>query len=338
MKLHMAPFLFFVGVATTSVLHSQAQCPAKDVVSGFVEDATQAGVPANMRFVGRAPFDTDAVGRFQLTCVPEGAITLVVQAPGFEDKTVSLVKGKDALTKVDIVLAVAAVQTNIEVNGDDSATANDASVASSNLDKREIDALPDDPDQFEEQLRALASAGGGPEGVLITVDGFQSSSAIPPKSSIDHVKINPSPFSAEYGSVLWPGGRIEIYTKPGATAFHGSVFANDGLRTLNASDPFSTAAAPTGNKRFGFDLTGPLMSKMSFVLALEKRNIDEQSVTDATVLGSNGVGTPFQTTVAAPQRLWIGSARIDWQAAKNNIATASFSANNDSAENQGVGG
>ncbi len=174
--------------------------------------------------------------------------------------------------------------------------------------------------------------------MLITVDGFQGSSTVPPKSAIDRIKINPNPFSSEYASVLWPGGRIEIFTKPGAAAIHGSIFANGGAGFLNATDPFSTAAAPAGNQRFGFELSGPVVAKTSFFVALEKRTIDEQSVTYATILGANGTPAPLHTTVAAQQRLWVASARLDWQAAKNNIATLSFSGNVNDADNQGVGG
>ena len=334
----LLPSFLYAAVLQASTLELHAQCTPTDVVTGSVVDITNAGVPASVTLSGRKPVQTNEIGLFQLTCVPLGSSTLLVQAPGFEDKTSSLIKKNGPAAGLNVVLAIAAVKTSIDVTADGSSTANGKSIATSELNRRQIDALPDDPDQFEAQLRALASSGGGPEDVSITVDGFQSSSAVPPKSAIDHIKINPTPFSAEYSSVLWPGGRIEIYTKPGAAAFHGSVFANGSLRALNATDPFSTAAAPAGNQRLGFDLSGPLMPKTSFSIALEKRNIDEQSVTDATVLGENGSPTPLQTTVDTPERLWIGSARLDWQAYKNNIAAMSFAANVNDAENQGVGG
>ena len=319
-----------------SLLHGQ--CTAKDTVTGAVVDTTQAGVPGSITLAGRKPLRTDAAGVFKLTCVPAGALKLVAGAPGFAETTLSIVKRAGLAANVTVVLAVAGVAENVEVNGDDASTAGGASLATTDMDRRQIDALPDDPDQFQAQLRALAATGGGPEDVLITVDGFQGSSTVPPKSAIDRIKINPNPFSSEYATVLWPGGRIEIFTKPGAAAVHGSIFANGSTRVLNATDPFSTAAAPAGNQRFGFDLSGPVAAKTSFFLALEKRTVDEQSVTDATILGANGRPAPLASTAAAQQRLWVGSARLDRQMTASNVAALSFGANVNDADNQGVGG
>ncbi len=60
---------------------------------------------------------------------------------------------------------------------------------------------------------------------------------------------------------------------------------------------------------------GPLVAKKSgFALALEKRDINEFNVVNAIVLDSNFNQVPEQATVSAPQRLWIASARSDWQA------------------------
>ncbi len=94
-----------------------------------------------------------------------------------------------------------------------------------------------------------------------------------------------------------------------------------------------------------FELSGPIISKKSgFALALEKRNIDEFNVVNAVTLdangglGPNGNGIPTHQTVSAPQRLWIASARGDWQATPSNVASLSFSANVNNAGNQGVGG
>jgi predicted alternative tryptophan synthase beta-subunit len=47
---------------------------------------------------------------------------------------------------------------------------------------------------------------------------------------------------------------------------------------------------------------------------------------------------PLQQTVAAPQRLWIASARADLQISPKDVATLSFAANVNNLGNQGVGG
>ena len=59
--------------------------------------------------------------------------------------------------------------------------------------------MADDPDDFKRQLQVLAATSGGAPGqAIITVDGFQNSSTLPPKSSIASIRVNPDMFSAEY--------------------------------------------------------------------------------------------------------------------------------------------
>ena len=90
------------------------------------------------------------------------------------------------------------------------------------LKNEDLDALPDDPDDLQADLQALAGPAAGPNGAQFFVDGF-SGGQLPPKSSIREIRINSNPFSAEFDR---PGfGRIEILTKPGTDTFHGSAFA-----------------------------------------------------------------------------------------------------------------
>ena len=222
----------------------------------------------------------------------------------------------------------------------------DSGSATMTLNTEAVQGLADDPDDFLRQLQVLASeAGGDPTTAMIMVDGFQNPSALPPKNSIASIRINPDLFSAKYRYPPFFGGIIEITTKPGADAFHGAVFLTDSDGIFNATDPFSATATPAGRRRYGFELSGPILSKKSgFALALEKRDIDEFNVVNAVTLdadgglGPNGNGVPSQQTVSAPQRLWIASARGDWQVTPSNVASLSFSANVNNEGNQGVGG
>jgi hypothetical protein len=132
---------------------------------------------------------------------------------------------------------------------------------------------------------------------------------------------------------------IEIVTKPGASAVHGAVFFTDSNGIFNATDPFSVTATPASKQRYGFELSGPIVhQKSGFSLALEKRDIDEFNVVDATTLDASGMPAPFQETVSAPQRLWIASARSDLQLTPKDLGALSYSANVNNLANQGVGG
>jgi hypothetical protein len=316
---------------------AQQPCRQGRPVEGTVNDSTGAVIPgARVQSDGETAA-TDAAGHFVLSCVPESYTTITAQADGFAPGTAALSR---QVTHVEFQLQLARVETDV-VAGDD-ATAMDADhgAGTRTLGSQEVRRLADDPDEFLRELQALAASSGGiPGSALITVDGFQNTSALPPKGSIASIRVNPDMFSAEYERAPYLGGRIEIFTKPGADPVHGALFFTDSDGSFNATDPFSVTATPARKRRYGFELSGPVVPKKSdFALALEKRDIDEFNVVNAVTLDQNGDQIPLQQTVAAPQRLWIGSARNDWQMSQKDVATLSFAANVNNLGNQGIGG
>ena len=84
---------------------------------------------------------------------------------------------------------------------------------------------------------------------------------------------------------------------------------------------------------------GPIRKQKSdFFLALERRDIHEFNVVNAVVLDNEGDETPFSENVSAPQQLWIGSVRTDWQLTPRNMLAATYSANVNDSDNVGSGG
>ncbi len=326
------------------LLGAQQTCPTLAGLSGNITDQTGANIPgATITVAGVQTVTSDVVGHYALACVSSGQVTLEVSASGFETKSVQARKRADQPLTLDVHLAIATVQADVQVNGDSGI---DSGGDTTTLNTKAVQGLADDPDDFLRQLQVLTSeAGGDPTQAIIMVDGFQNPSALPPKNSIALIRINPDLFSAKYRTPSFSGGVIEITTKPGADAFHGAVFFTDSNGIFNATNPFSVTATPAGKQRYGFELSGPITSKKSgFSLALEKRDIDEFNVVNAVTLdgngglGPNGNGVPEQQTVSAPQRLWIASARGDWQVTSRNVASLSFSVNTNNEGNQGVGG
>ncbi|MBN9614882.1 MAG: hypothetical protein BGO25_03630 [Acidobacteriales bacterium 59-55] len=331
-------------VAVTSLASAQERCPNGIRIDGTITDPTGAVIThVQVRATKGETTTTNTAGHYVLPCVSATSTTVTAHADGFSRGTI-LVRGRQgANVHVNLQLAVSAVQTDVQVNGD---TGIDADAATITLSTKGVQGLVDDPDDFLRELEVLASeAGGDPTQAMVMVDGFQNPSALPPKNSIASIRINPDLFSARYRYPPFFGGVIEITTKPGADAFHGAVFFTDSDGMFNATDPFSVIATPAGRRRYGFELSGPIISRKSgFALAVEKRDIDEFNVVNAVTLdangglGPNGNGVPYQKTVSAPQRLWIASARGDWQVTSSNVASLSFSANVNNEGNQGVGG
>lgn len=326
-----------VAVVVCAGAWAQDGCLNGARIDGLVTDSTGAALPAaSVRVSDTLLTTSDSSGHFRVACAPVGVAVVTVQAQGFESRTVNVQTrlGHSAVTTIQ--LPVASVQQDVEVHAD----AGSAGPGVTVLNATQIEGMADDPDDFLRQLQVLGSqSGGGAGSTLIRVDGFQNGSALPPKSAIASIRLNPDLFSSEYQFPPYSGAQIEITTKPGADRLHGGLFYSDSDGSFNATDSFSTVATPAGKRRYGFEVTGPIRSKKSgFALALEKRDIDEFNVVNAVTLGASGNQTSFQQAVSAPQRLWIGSVRGDWQVTPKDVAVLSFSANVNHLENQGVGG
>lgn len=333
--------LILVAMLTSSLASAQQTCPTGVRIVGTITDPTGAVIPgAEVQAANGEMTTTDANGHFVLACVPATSTTVTVQANGFATGTAQVHSQSGSTAHADLRLALASVQTDVQVSEDATSMDADHGMGTHTLSTQEIGQLADDPDDFLRELQALASAAGGnPLSAMIRVDGFQNGSVLPPKSSIASIRVAPDLFSSEYQFPPFDGAQIEISTKPGASAFHGALFFTDSSGSFNATDPFSLTATPAGKRRYGFELTGPINpKKSSFALALEKRDIDEFNVVNAVALDTNNDPTPLQQTVTAPQRLWIASARGDWQVTKNDVAALSFSSRVNNLTNQGVGG
>jgi Carboxypeptidase regulatory-like domain/TonB dependent receptor len=320
---------------------AQNRCSNGIRIEGTVTDPAGAIIPgANVQSSDGEKTATDARGQYRLPCAPLGTVNVRIEAQGFDPKTARVTTQAGLVAHANMQLVIATVTTDVEVRDDASGMDSDRGTGTTVLGSKEVRQLADDPDDFLRQLQVIASeAGGDPASAIITVNGFQNASALPPKSSIASIRVNPDLFSSEYQWAPFGGGLIEIFTKPGADSFHGALFFTDSNGVFNATDPFSVTATPAGKQRYGFELSGPIVSKKSgFSLALEKRDIDEFNVVNAVTLDANGDPAPKQQTIAAPQRLWIASARGDWQATPKDVATLSFSSNVNNLGDQGIGG
>jgi Carboxypeptidase regulatory-like domain len=329
-------------VVATSMRPAMAQSCAGGTAEGTVVDPTGAAIAgATIAAASGQKAVSSGRGSFVLHCLPAGDDRLTATAAGFAPQVRRAEVRRDGMEHVEFHLALATVKTEVEVGGDEAMSLDvDQGIGTHTLSQKQVQELSDDPDDFRRELQVLAAANGGAPGAArITVDGFQNSSALPPKGSIARIVTAPDLFSAEYDTPPYQGGRVEIYTKPGADKIHGALFLTDSDSSFNANDPFSTVATPASKRRYGFELGGPIEeAKSDYFLALEKRDINEYNVVNAITLDTQGDEAPLHQTVGAPQRLWIGSARADWQATKSDVFTVSFAANTNELTNQGIGG
>jgi hypothetical protein len=338
MKLH---FVAAAVVAALALPHAFAETGcAGSPLSGTVTDTTMALVPgATVMLDGRSRVVSDPEGVFRFACVSDGRHRLEASADGFAQMAMPVATPHDG--RVRLVLKLKDVETQVDVTAGGGAEVSAASAGpTQTISGDRLQSLADDPDDLKRELQQLAAAAGGnPANATIAVDGFQGSSALPPKSSIAYIEVNPDQFSAQYREPPFEGGRIEVYTKPGQKTYHGALFATNGSSWENARDPFSVSSAPIGKQRYGFELTGPIRKKGSdFSLTLEHRSIDNFAVVNAITFDNAGNETTTDENVADPQRLWLGTARLDWQLGAKNTFIATYSANVNHLVNVGVGG
>ncbi len=329
------------GIAALALPHAFAQTPCRGTtLTGTVRDSTLALIPgATLTVDGSLNEISGPDGRFHFACLPNGPHHLSTTAQGFAKRDISFTA--PSTRPLDIVLQPGTVETEVEVNSEPGvAESANASGATTTISGTQLKSLADDPDDLLRELQQIAAAAGGnPSNATISVDGFQDSSSLPPKSSIAYIKVNPDQFSAEYREPPFDGGRVEVYTKPGQKAYHGALFLTNSSPWINAKDPFSTSKASISKQRYGFELTGPVRKVGSdFALALEHRSIDNFAVVNAVTVDSAGNPVNTIANVPNPQRLWLGTARLDWQLGPKNTFITSYSANVNHLVNVGVGG
>ena len=311
-------------------------------VRGTVTDPSAALIPgATIQITGNGTsrsVKSDGSGKFTVT-VPPGTYVVRADAKGFvtfNQNNLNVSAGQ--VTALDIALQIAAEAQEVQVSDQAAGQVNtdpSQNVGALVLKNEDLEQLPDDPDDLQADLQALAGPSAGPNGAQFFVDGF-SGGQLPPKSSIREIRINSNPFSSEFDR---PGfGRIEILTKPGTDAFHGSAFFNYGDRVLDTRNPFLTTDPPGySTKMFSFNIGGPLLSKkMSFFLDANKRQINENNLINATVLDSSFNAVPYVSAYPTPNRVWRINPRIDYQINGTNTLVMRYE-HSDSSSVSGVG-
>ncbi len=312
--------------ATTGTLRGQVTDPSGAVVPNAAVAVLVSGGPTHSATTNRS-------GAYEIGNLPPGKYTVTANAQGFAvfvQNDVNVAAGQAAQFNIALDINVQQEKVNVEAEGPllDANPANNASAIV--LSGKDLEALPDDPDELQSDLEALAGPSAGPNGGQIYIDGF-TGGQLPPKSSIREIRINQNPFSAEYDKLGY--GRIEIFTKPGTDKFHGqfSVVGNDS--GLNTRNPFlgDATQAPYDSVIYMGNFGGPINKKASFFFDAQRRNIDEIAVVNAPALDlSESVPNPRTRTNLGP--------RIDYQVSANNTLTARYQYYRDTQENDGVGG
>lgn len=307
----------------------------KDIAGAVIIGATVTTVSENGQ---SRSVQTNRSGEFSFSNLPAGIYTIRAENAGFaiyENAQVSVTSEQNA--SLEITLNVATVETEVVVPDQEMiSTSPESNAGAIVLNQEDIQALPDDEEDLEAALQALAGPAAGPNGGGIYIDGF-SGGSLPPRDTIREIRINSNPFSSEYDRLGF--GRIEIFTKPGTDRFRGEVEFEFEDEALNSRNPFVAERSPFQRREFEAQLGGPLVAKRaSYFLNFEYQKTDNNTLINALVLDPNLNVVPFQQGIVAPSYDFEFNPRLDFQINENNTLVARYSYERGKSENAGLGG
>ena len=332
-----AIFFLMLGIAVAALaqqpggaLRGQVTDPSGAAISGASVIMTPAnGAPVVVQSNGQ--------GLFEFKSLPAGKYTLTVSATGFTLYENDNVVVADQPLRLNVALAIEVETQKVQVSDtaptiDVNPTNNAGAVV---ISGKELEALPDDPDELESDLQALAGPSAGPNGGQMYIDGF-TAGQLPPKSSIREIRINQNPFSSEYDKLGY--GRVEIFTKPGTDKFHGQFFVLGNDSSFNSPNPFGGEDQPGYySTQYSGNVSGPISKVASFFVNAERRNINDLAAVNANVLDDNLNPVSVVESVPSPRTRTNISPRVDYALTKNNTLTARYQYFRDTQDNEGVG-
>lgn len=280
---------------------------------------------------------TNRQGTYEFRNVAPGVYRVAITATGFAvfaQPEVQVAAGKASTVDASLSLQVEQAAVTVTDEGAKVDTRPENNASATVIQGKALEALSDDPDDLQTELTALAGPTAGSGGAQIYIDGF-TGGQLPPKSAIREIRINQDPFSAEYDKLGY--GRIEILTKPGSDQLHGGFTADLNTAALNARNPFVFNEPSYHRLFYDGNVGGSFNKKTSFFVEAFRRNIDENSIINATVLDSNFQQTSLTEAIHTPRTFTHVSPRLDYQITQNNTVTLRYSFFRANNTNQGIG-
>jgi len=283
---------------------------------------------------------TNADGSYSFANLAPGKYKIRAIAAGFATSDETEVDVTAARRDpLNLTLKIAAIETQVKVNADNPVSTDTNNNANQQvISGKDLDALPDDPDEMAAALQALAGPSIGPNGGQIFIDGF-SGANLPPKEAIREIRINQNPFSPENDQ---PSARIDILTRPGTDKFRGGANFNFNDESLNSRNPFAISSSkrtPFQIRQFGGNFSGPLKKKKaSFFFDANRNEIDDNELIRATILDPSFNIVQIGQGFLVPKRNTNIGPRIDYAINAKNTLIARYNFFESKTQNQGVSG
>jgi outer membrane receptor protein involved in Fe transport len=239
---------------------------------------------------------TDERGEFVLSALPNGTYSIHIELTGFKAYTnAGIALGSGQTVRQTFVLELGTVSETVTVAGQAPLIETASSSASETLGSQEVRELPVNRRNVANLLSlapgvSVGGSGGGmvsmngvagggtaisvdgteansnPEGRAVNHYGGQNQISVMSLDSVEEVQIVKGVLPAEYGGVA--GGQVNMISRSGTNAFHGTTFYNMQNLKLNARTFLSTTPKPVGTfNQYGGTLGGPVLRNRLFFFA-----------------------------------------------------------------------
>ena len=280
-----------------------------------------------------------ADGVYRFDGLPAGDYMVQAAAPQLATPKPLRATLRSGVVTLDLTLQIGARTERITVGETGAPTVSTESGANAGavvIQGKDLESLADNPEDLQADLQGLAGPAAGPSGGAIFIDGF-SGGQLPPKESIREIRINQNPFAPEFDKLGY--GRIEIFTKPGASKWKGTLGYNLANQIWNSRNPFAARKAPLHLQEYENSVGGPLGHRASFTLDLEHHSVDNGFIVNGIALDPVTLNPlPVDKILNSRQRRVMVSPRVDYQLTSADTISLRYSFINSSVRGAGVGG
>ncbi len=264
-------------------------------------------------------------GEYQFISLPPGQYTVTVQAAGFAKavaKNVVVTVGQRA--EFPISLSLPTAESTVDVNAEPELIETQRTATTTTITQQRIDNLPingrnyinftltdsklardNTPNIPVAPTSGLNFGGQRARANLVNVDGADavdnSTNGIRStvsQEAVQEFQVITNNYAAEYGRAS--GGIVNIITRSGTNALHGSAYGYLRNRNIQATNPFSNVKDPAYTRvQAGFALGGPIKKdKTFFYLSYETTRRRETGFSN---IGANNFNlVNFDASVLAP--------------------------------------
>lgn len=304
--------------------------PSGAVIPGASVTVIAQDAPAGAGAPVIAPLLTTPAGLATFEGIAAGRYTITAAFAGFETVTVKDYRVRAGDNRRTIVLPLKKVAEDVVVGRDKQSAGLDprGNAFSTVLTREQIAALPDDPDEMEAALKAMA-----PPGSVMRIDGF-TGGKMPPKSQIRSIRLpRMDQMAAQNHGGIGGMMHIDVMTQPGNGALAGSIDFGFRDEALNARNPFTPVKGDEGMQTGNVSFSGSIVpNKSSFSVSVQQARLFDSGNVLAAVSGS----TVAQAIRRPAERTNI-NARFDQAVGDGHLLKFSYQRSANQLRNLGVG-